>query len=72
MTVRDFKSVERYAKQYIEMNAMIDNLREFLATMPAPNEDDEIEGVDYGYLGDVTRVHELLELASEITYEMGE
>jgi hypothetical protein len=72
MTVRHPASVERYAQQHAEMHAMLENLREFLATMPAPDENGDIHGIDYGYLGDVTRVHELLELASEITYEMGE
>ena len=72
MAVKDFSTVEAYAKQHSEMLAMLENLAEFIATMPAPDEDGIIRGVDYGYTGDVGRIHGLLKDASGIAYEMGE
>ena len=70
--VSDFETVEAYARRYGEMCAMIESINKFIATMPAPDEDGIVRGVDYGYIGDVGRVHELLRQASDLTYEMSE
>lgn len=72
MAVKDIKTVERYAQQHAEMIAMLENLNEFISTMPAPDENACIQGVNYGYTGDVGRIHELLKQASDIAYEMTE
>ena len=70
--VSDEKTVQRYAQQHSEMLAMLDNLKEFVASMPAPDENAVIPGVDYGYVGEVGRIHELLKQASDFAYEMTE
>ena len=72
MTVKDTATVERYASHHADMVAMLENLREFVATMPAPDENCELRGygVDYGYTGDVARIHAKLREASDIAYEM--
>jgi hypothetical protein len=72
MTVKDIATVERYAKQHSELLAMLENLMEFVATMPAPDENAEIQGVDYGYTGSVGHIHELIKQASDHAYEMTE
>ena len=72
MAVKDIKTVERYAQHYAEMIAMLENLNKFISTMPAPDENACIKGVDYGYTGDVGRIHELLKQAFDIAYEMTE
>ncbi len=70
--VSDSATVELYARQYAQILAMLDNLREFVATMPAPNENAEIENVDYGYTGAVSLMHSLLKQANDVAYEMSE
>lgn len=72
MKVSDANTVSRYAKQHAEMVAMLENLMKFVNTMPAPDENAEIHGVDYGYTGSVGHVHDLLKQASDHVYEMGE
>jgi hypothetical protein len=72
MAVKNIATVERYAKQHAELLAMLENLMEFVATMPAPDENLEIQGVDYGYTGSVGHIHELVKQASDHAYEMTE
>lgn len=72
MAVKDIATVERYVKQHSELLAMLDNLREFVVTMPAPDDNAEILGVDYGYTGSVGHIHDLLKQASDVAYEMTE
>ena len=72
MSVKHEKTVQRYATQHAQMIAMLENLQEFVSTMPAPDENGDIPGVDYGYTGSVGRIHELLKEANDVAYEMGE
>jgi hypothetical protein len=72
MSVRHEETVQRYATQHAQMIAMLENLQEFVSTMPAPDENCNIPGVDYGYTGSVGRIHELLKQASDVAYEIGE
>lgn len=71
MSIKDEKTVQRYATQHWQMIAMLENLQEFVSTMPAPDENANIPNVDYGYTGDVGRIHELLKQANDIAYELG-
>ena len=70
MAVKDIATVERYAKQHADLHAMLENLMEFVATMPAPDENAEIQGVDYGYTDSIGHIHELLKQASDHVYEI--
>ena len=70
MAVKDIATVERYAKQHADLLAMLENLMEFVATMPAPDENAEIQGIDYGYTGSVGHIHGLLKQASDHVYEI--
>jgi hypothetical protein len=67
MSVIHRPSVERYVTQHGQIQAMLENLLEFVGTMPAPQDDCVIPGCDYGYIGDVGRIHELLREAVAIT-----
>ena len=72
MAVKDPATIERYASHHADMIAMLENLREFVSTMPAPDENCELTGygVDYGYTGDVARIHAKLKEASGIAYKI--
>lgn len=74
MSVKHEETVQQYANHHSEMVAMLENLSEFVATMPAPDENMELhgQGIDYGYTGDVARIHSLLKQANDIAYEMTE
>ena len=72
MTVKDPTTVHRYCEQHSQLLAMLKNIEEFVATMPAPDENENIPGVDYGYTGEVGRLHAILKEASDLTYEMSE
>jgi len=72
MAVRNKTTVERYVQHHAELTAMLENLLEFVATMPAPDENGDIPCVDYGYTGSVGHIHELVKQASDIAYEMTE
>ena len=69
MTVKNESTVKRYLRWHSEMAAMIDNLREFINSMPTPD-DGEIAGIDYGYIGSIGRMHELLKEFSEVADEI--
>jgi hypothetical protein len=71
MAVKDAKTISSYARQHAEMVAMLENLAEFVASMPAPEDDgNSIENIDYGYTGSVDHIHSLLTQASETVDEM--
>ena len=72
MAVDDEITVQRYATQHSQMLAMLNSLAEFVGTMPAPDENGNIPGVDYGYVGDVARIHGLLKQANDLAYEVTE
>lgn len=70
--ITDEKTVQRYAKHHAQMIGMLENLSEFVATMPAPDENGNVPGIDYCYIGDVARIHGALKHASDIAYELSE
>ena len=72
MSVKHEETVQRYAAQHAQMIAMLENLQEFVSTMPAPDENGNIPNVDYGYTGSVGHIHELLKQANDAAYEMHE
>jgi len=72
MTVRNEKTVQLYAKQYFDLLAMLENLQEFVSTMPAPDENGDIPSVDYGYTGSIGHMWELLRQASDVAYELSD
>ena len=70
--IKDPATVEGYAKHHSQLIQMLEDLTKFVATMPAPDEDGNIPYVDYGYTGDVARIHALVSEAQELTYELSE
>jgi hypothetical protein len=63
--IKDHKTVELYAAYHARLHEAIDMLREFAATMPAPNDDFELPTVSYGYVGSVG---EIVRMASEAAF----
>ena len=65
MSVKRKETVDRYVNQVAEIQAAIENLKEFVGTLPAPNEHGHLENVDYGHTGSVGRMHELIKEVSQ-------
>ena len=65
-------AVQQYAKQVMEMRAMVANLAEFLDSLPAPDENEDVVGIDYAGLGSLNEMHGHMVAASEISSEMFE
>ena len=64
------QTVELYAAQVMEMRGMIENLSEFLDSLPAPDENEEVQGIDYAFLGSLCDMHSHLIAASETADEL--
>ena len=65
MTIKDTKTVDNYCSQVAELRGLIENLSEFIKTLPAPDEDHNIHGMNYGHTGSIKHIHSLLVAASE-------
>ena len=68
--ITDTQSVETYARQVMQMRAMVENLSEFLDSLPAPDENEDVQGIDYAFLGSLGEMHGHLVVASEIADEI--
>lgn len=69
MTIKNPSIVEKYAQQVMEIRGVIENLEEFVSSLPAPDENENIPGMDYGHLGTIDHVHTLLTEAFEAIAE---
>ena len=72
MTIKNPASVHNYISMVEELRSALANLTEFVNTLPAPDDDMNIPGMDYPQLGDVGRLHELIGEACQITCEIGD
>lgn len=70
MAVKDIRTVNTYAANHAKMLAAIENLREFIESMPAPDEDGNIPNVDYGYTGSAEEMAKHLAEACRIADAM--
>ena len=66
MSVKDPATVARYARQHASLIEALATLTKCIESMPAPDENGQIQNVDYGYTGSVGRMHELIVQASVI------
>jgi hypothetical protein len=71
MAITNQKSVDQYIKMVCELRAALENLQEFVGTLPAPDDDHSIPGMNYAQLGDIARLHELVGEACQVTCEVG-
>jgi hypothetical protein len=71
MAITNPKSVDQYIKMVCELRAALENISEFVGTLPAPDDDHNIPGMNYAQLGDIARLHELVGEACQVTCEVG-
>ena len=70
MSIKHQPTIDRYIRQHNELAVALENLAEFVESMPAPDEDGRLPNIDYCYTGSVTRIHELVCEAMRIADEM--
>jgi hypothetical protein len=69
MTICDPSTVGRYAAHHDILILTILRLQQFVATMPAPDENGCVP-VSYGYVGSVAQMVDLMDQATEIAEEL--
>lgn len=70
MSVKHQPTVEAYVRQHAAITMALENLKEFVDTMPAPDENGHIPNVDYGYTGSTGCLFELLTEAMRVADAM--
>ena len=53
------------------MISMLESMQEFVSNMPAPDENGHIPCINYGHIGTMARIHDLLKEASDAASQMG-
>jgi len=56
MTIKHKETVDQYVVTVSEMRNALANLAEFVDSLPAPDCDGELPGMDYGHLGTLSEV----------------
>jgi hypothetical protein len=72
MSVRHQQTVERYTQGRFKALAMLENLREFIESMPVADAHGAIPGVDYAYVNRFETIREKLSDCSLLTDAMSE
>jgi hypothetical protein len=65
MSVKHPATVDRYARQVLELQAFAENLKEFLDSMPAPDESGSLPTMHYGHIGTLGLIHQLADEMSQ-------
>ena len=60
MSIKHKESVQKYVVCQAELVAAIENLREFVEDLPAPDDDDTLPNLDYGHLGTLQEIRKII------------
>jgi hypothetical protein len=71
MAVKHEETVQRYVIRNAQMISMLESMQEFVSNMPAPDENGHIPCINYGHIGTMARIHDLLKEASDAASQMG-
>lgn len=67
MTIRTADHVANYAGLTISLTFALENLTDFVESLPAPDDNETVPNIDYGHLGKLIRLHEILAEAALLT-----
>ena len=56
MSVKNQNSVRQYVKDVAEIRAALENIIEFVDTLPAPDDNNELPTLHYGHVGDIAGI----------------
>lgn len=65
MSVKHPATVDRYSRQVLELQAFAENMKEFLDSMPAPDENGDLPTMHYGHIGTLGLIHQLADEMSQ-------
>lgn len=65
MSVKNKQHVNEYASCVGQMLSMLEDLQEFVESLPAPDDAGELPTLHYGHTGDVRRTCELIQRAHQ-------
>lgn len=60
MSVKQTSSVNAYTADVIEIRNVLANLIEWVDSLPAPDDNNELHTLHYGHLGTIGHIHTLL------------
>lgn len=67
MSVKNSVSVNRYVDNVIAIRAALENMLEFVDSLPAPDENDELGNMHYGHTGSIELLRQRIAEASQAT-----
>jgi hypothetical protein len=70
MLTRD-QDVEKYCSVVADLRGVLENLKEFVDTLPAPSEDANVN-IDWGFFGSLQHMRELLGQVNEVATELSD
>lgn len=65
MSVKQTSAVNDYTAKVIEIRNALENLIEWVDSLPAPDDNNELHSLHYGHLGTIGHIHELLGQVSQ-------
>lgn len=60
MSVKNKSYVNDYTAKVIEIRNVLENLIEWVDSLPAPDDNDELHSLHYGHIGTIKHMHNLL------------
>lgn len=72
MSIKNPQTVAAYVQMQLELLAAVENLQEFIETLPAPDDAGHIWQLHYGHIGDIQRIHARIAEACELMNQWSE
>ena len=66
MSIRNPQTVAAYVQMQLELLAAVENLQEFIETLPAPDDRGHVWKLHYGHIVDIQRIHAKITEACEL------
>lgn len=67
MSIKHASSVNNYTTKVAQIQNAISNIQEWLDSLPAKDDNHAIPNIDYGHLGTIEHIHNLLGQVSQAT-----
>ena len=66
MSVKHAETVNDYTETVVAIRNVLDNLIEFVDSLPAPDDNDELHSLHYGHIGTIEQMQSLLSQVAEL------
>jgi hypothetical protein len=65
MSVKHASAVNEYTANVVEIRNALENLLEWVNSLPAPDDNNELHSLHYGHMGTIGHIHDLLGQVSQ-------